>query len=358
MCMLNINRRIMKTLTTALLLTLTLHVFAQNGDLKRAIKHYHSQNFGLAEKEINQALNEPFSSDDEIAEAMYYFHLIHMKTYGSVDALRGHVHVTEKIAEAYSIYTSKAKAKVSEMEEGLIKLTHLLVEIADDQYKAKNYLEYFYTMDHIGLLLETSGEPTGDYIEKLAEDATRLGHQMRAIRYWYQMIAKDYKKEYAYKELLSMLYNLKKFDQVDDLLKKAKKDFPETYSFAEVEILRYVDKEMKFTALQLAKKVVAKDPNNLDVMYLYGLLNSHHNEHDEAFSSFIKVAHMKTDHFETNRELGKYYYRFSNEEGHLDLAMKYLEKAYSLQPEDSITRNLLHHVYLENGHEDKALSMN
>lgn len=340
------------------ILSLSAPAFAQNSDLKRAIKHYQSQNFGLAEKEINEALNESFESDQEVAEAMYYYYLIHMKIYGSASVLKENVHITEKIAESYTIYTSKDSLHTAEMEDGLIQLSHELVTVAEKQYVSKDYSGYFYTMDHIGLILETIGESTGDYIEKLAEDATRLGMQKRANSYWHQMIEKNYKSEFAYKELLSMLYNLKKYDQVDELLKQAKADFPSSLSFSEVEILRYVDRNMKYTALNLAKKVVASEPNNLDVMYLYGLLSAQHNEHDEALSSFIHVAHMKTDHFETNRELGKYYYRFSQEEGHMDLAMKYLEKAHSLQPEDSVTKDLLHHVYLESGFEGKAMSLN
>lgn len=348
----------MKTLTATLLILLSTSLIAQNLDLKQAIKHYHSQNFGKAEKEINQAIDASFTSEEEVAEAMYYYFLIHMQVHGTIETLKNHVAVTEKIAEAYTHYSKIEQEKTEEMEDGLLRLSHLLVDIAEEQYAAKDYNKYFYTMDHIGLLLETVGQPTGDYVEKLAEDASKLGHQLRAISYWHKLINKNYKKEFAYKELLSMLYNLKKYDQVDQLLQEAKNDFPDSYSFAEVEILRFVDRDMKYTALQLAKKVVSEEPNNLDVVYLYGLLHAKHNEHDEALSSFIKVAHMKTDHFETNRELGKHYYRFSNEEGHFELAIKYLEKAHSLRPQDNETKNLLHSVYLETGNDEKALSMN
>lgn len=349
----------MKNLTTALLVCLSINLAAQNNDLKRAIKHYHSQNFGLAQREINDALNESFSSDEEVATAMYYFYLIHIQLYNSVNSLQDEVHIVERISEAYTIYTGIEQTKAAEMKEGLYGLSHILVEIAQRQYSEKHYSQYFYTMDHISLILETLGETTGDLIEKLAEDATRLGDKLRATTYWHKLIAKNHKKEFAYKELLSMLYNLKKYNQeVDQLLLEAKSDFPNSHSFAEVEILRYVDKGMKYSALNLAKKVVAQDPTNLDVVFLYGLLSAQHNEHDEALSSFIKVAHMKTDHFETNRELGKYYYRFSNQDGHYELAMKYLEKAHKLEPGDSETKDLLHAIYSETGNDDKVSRLN
>ncbi|MEO9484368.1 MAG: hypothetical protein ABJG47_13005 [Ekhidna sp.] len=348
----------MKTLVCALLIFCSFNLLSQNVDLKQAIKHYDSQNFGIAEKEINQALTQPFTSDEEVASAMYYYFLINMEIYGSTEALQNNVELTEKIAEAYTIYIQKEQTRKTEIAAGLVRLSHLLVDIAAKQYESEQHSEYFYTMDHIALLLETIGEDTGDFIEKLAEDATRLGRDLRAMSYWHQMIIKNHKKEFAYKELLAILYKLEKYDQVDQLLSDAKNDCPNSNRFAKIEIMRYTDKGMKYSALQLAKRVVTEEPNNLDVVYLYGLLSAQHNEHDEAFSSFVKVTRMNEDHFEANRELGKHYYRFSNQEGHLNLALKYFEKAYALEPKNTEVRDLLHSVYLETGNTAKALSLN
>lgn len=347
----------MKVFAYTLLILCSFSLFSQNTDLKRAISHYHSQNFGIAEKEINQALTQSFSSDEEVASAMYYYFLISMKLYNSKEALQPHIEITEKMAEAYTIYTQKEQDKEPEMADGLVSISHILMDIATEAYTKQQYSQYFYTMDHIALLLETLGEPTGEYIEKLAQDATRLNLDLRAISYWHQLISKNHKKEFAYKELLSILYELEKYDQVDKLLNDAKNDFPESTLFAEIEILRYSDKDMKYSALQLAKRVATKNPENVEVTYLYGLLSAQHNEHDEALTSFIKVLNIKEDHFEANRELGKHYYRFSNQDGHLDLALKYLEKAYALNPKDTETKGLLHDIYLDTGNIYKAVSL-
>ena len=348
-----------KPLLFACAVVFSFTLLSQNSDLKRAIKHFHSHNYGLAQKEINEALKQNFTSDEEIAKAMYYYFQINTKVYHSADLLRDHIDMSEKIAESYTVYLEKSSEATGkeEMRKGLINLSNLMVTIAEEHHTKKNYNAYFYTMDHINNVFETIGEPTGEFIEVLAENATRLGDQLRSVSYWHKMIEKGYKKEFAYKELLSMLYNLKKHDQVDALLKKAKTDFPQSLRFAEVEILRHMDNNMKYSALMLAKKVIEVEPQNADILFLHGLLSSQHNDHDEALESFIKVAHMKTDHFETNFELGKYYYRFNSKEGHLDLALKYLEKAYLLRPENQEAKALLYAVYIENGDEEKAMKM-
>lgn len=350
----------MKTLPLIVWLVLIPSILsAQNADLKKAIKHYQSNSFKSAEKAIDKAFEKPFISDEEEIEARYYHFLILSKVYGTEKKLKGNVAITQNLSDSYKVYLEKDDQKkyLKEIENGLFHLSNLLVEIAHDQYQEKQYDDYFFSMDHIGIILEAIGEPTGEYMEIMAENATKIGDRQRAITYWHKMIDRDFRSEFAYKELLSMLYNLKEYNEVDELLSKAKTDFPSSTRFAEVEILRYMDKGMKHSAFQLAKKVSIADPENVDVVFLYGLLSTEHNEHDEALASFIKVAHMQTDHFETNRELGRYYYRFNNQEGHMELALKYLEKAHSLNPDDKVTKELLYTVYLETGNDDKALGM-
>ncbi len=348
-----------KPLLFAYAIVFSFTLLSQNSDLKKAIKHYESHNYGLAQKEIGEALKQEFTSDEEIAKAMYYYFHINTKVYHSPEVLRDHIDMSEKIAESYTVYAEKSTQanSLEEMRKGLVNLSNIMVSIAEEHHKNKHYNAYFYTMDHINHVFETIGEPTGEFIEVLAENATRLGDQLRSVSYWHKLIEKGYKKEFAYKELLSMLYNLKKYEQVDALLLKAKEDFPKSLKFAEVEILRHMDNKMKYSALMLAKKVIETEPHNTDILFLHGLLSSQHNDHDEALQSFIKVAHMKTDHFETNFELGKYYYRFNNKEGHLDLALIYLEKAYLLRPDNQETKELLYAVYIETGDEEKAMKI-
>lgn len=350
----------MKKLTLTLaIITCAIGIDAQSTDLKQAIKHYNSKNYGLAEKEIDRAIKSSFSSTHEISTAMNYYFLIHTDIYSSKEALPNNLERLGKISDAYRI-CKKNDSEGLYMEaltQRINEIGAMLLQIADSHYREGRNTEYFFAMDYFTHFMEMIDVECGQHYVELSTTATALGFEQLAVKYWYKMIEAKYNTEYAYKELISMLYNLGKYDRVDGLLIKAKADFPESTSFSEVEILRFMDKDMKFSALQLAKKTVEKDPNNSDVTFLLGLLNTQHNEHDDALDSFLKVAHMKTDHFETHFELGKYFYRFSNKEGHLDLAKQYLEKAYSLKPQDSLTRTLLHDVYLESGDVQSAVSL-
>ena len=334
-----------------------INVQAQRTDLRQAIKHYNSKNYGLAEKEIDRAIKASFSSTQEISTAMNYYFLIYADVYCSKEALPNNLERLGKIADAYRICKKNDTEGLylEVLTQRVNEIGAMLLQIADTYYKKNNYTDYFFAMDYFSHFMELIDVQCGQHYAKLSKTATALGFEQLAVKYWYKMIDASYNKEYAYKELLSMLYNLKKYDRVDGLLSRAKVDFPASTSFTEVEVLRFMDKGMKFSALQVAKRTVEKDPNNSDVIFLLGLLNTQHNEHEEALDSFLKVAHMKTDHFETHFELGKYFYRFSNKEGHLDLAKKYLEKAYSLKPHDSLTRTYLHDVYIQSGDVQSAV---
>lgn len=337
----------------------TTLLYSQKISLKQAIKQYDSKNLSLAKKEIDRAIKTPFSSEEEISETMYYYFMINSDLYCSVESLANNLDMLPKITDAYEIckkhdrngnYTLEMTQKVQE-------ISSLLIKLADSKQNSGLFNDYFNTMDHFAILMKMIDVNCGPHYSQLAQTATNLGLDALSTKYWQKMIEENYNKKYAYRELIAMLYNLKQFEKVDQLLAEAKEIFPESTSFAEVEILRYVDKGMKFSALQLAKKVAELEPENADIIFLFGMLNTHHNEHEIALNSFLKVAHMQTDHFETHFELGKYYYKFYLMPGHLELAKEYLEKAYSLKPEDSNTLSMLQEVYIKLGDVKSASSL-
>lgn len=326
-----------------------LAIHGQKMALQRAIKLYQTNNLTKAEKEITVAIQPPFSSIDEWAKTLnYYFH-IKADLYGARDVLPSHLH------ELASMMTMYAKCKeidkelkyTPSMTTKAEAMAQVLIDMSDVEYKEKHYDSYLTIMDFYVMMLEKMEKHDGLHYAYIAKVNAQAGHENRAIYYWQKMIDIDYEADHAYKEMLTFLYGAHKYDEVDKLLGKAKEAHPESTLFMEIEILRLMDRELYFRAKTLAEETLQKDPNNLDVVFLLGLINHEFQDPEGAVDLFLKVAHHDDDHFETHLELGKYFWSTKEEEGHLNLAKHYLEKAENLNPSDSSMLRLLRRTYFE-----------
>lgn len=312
-----------------------------------------------AEKEIDKASKSSFSSNEEIAEAMYYFFLINADIYNSADALKGNEKKIAEMADAFKQCAKYDREKVylPILTERALGLENLLLEIANANFKSEDYSHYFKIMDYYILFGEMLDNNIGEVYIELAENAEKLELSQRSIIYWYKTIQSNYQKEEAYKELLHSLYGMKEYSQVDDFLKQAKQDFPNSKAFASVEIKRLIDKDLIFSALKIASEIIEKDSSNVEIIYLHGFLNSELNEHELALNSFLKAIDLDPEHFKSQFQIGLHYFKFANKEGHLNLAKSHLEKAYILNSADDMTRSLLHDVYVELGFVQEAIQL-
>ena len=335
----------MKKKTTSLicLVLLTFTLQAQKMSLHRAIKYYNAHDLIRAEKEITNAVQPPFSSKEEWAKATSSYIMIKTDLRGTTVALPDNLHEITNILSVYSqclkadengAYASIARKKINTIAQNLLELSY-------PEYNEKHFDAYLTIMDFYVLLTETLGETHGEQYAYIAKASTKAGHFTRAIYYWHKMININYMADHAYKEMLSLLYSMNNYDEVDNMLNEAKNAFPNSMLFAEVEILRLMDRDLMFKAKKLAEATVDKNPTDLNVVFLLGLINSKFKDHDEALESFLQVAHNNDEHYETHLELGKYFWTTRNEEGHLSLARHYLEKAELINPNDDAVLGLL-----------------
>ena len=332
---------------------------AQKTDLKQATKHYHAKNLGLAEKEIERAIATPFSSEEQLGEAMYYYFVIKADLYATKDNLAQNVDRLGKLGDAYRtcIKNDKEERFIHRLNERVEEISVLLEDLATTSYASSNYLEYFHVLDYRLAFLEMIDKENGREYQELATHAGMLGFNPLKVKYLKKMIQSSFNEKYAFKELLACLYDLEKYDEVDDLLEEAKEQFPNTDEFAAYEIKRLNDRNLRFSAIRLANEVLKRDPNNVEVNFLQGVLNSDQNVHEKALSSFQKVAKLDPSHYENQLELGKYFYKFSSQKGNLDSAKVHLEKAYTLNKDEEITKELLRDVYMKLGLVQEAVTL-
>lgn len=324
---------------------------AKQNDLKQAIKHYNAKNLGLAEKEIEDAIQTSFSSQAELGEAMFYYFSIKADLYCTKENLADNVDRLGKMGDAY-VTCSKNDPEnkfIPLLNTQVEAISVLLSDRATTSYASRNYLEYFHVLDYRLSFLEMIDRENGKEYQELAKHADMLGLTPLKIKYLKKMIKSDYHERYAYRELLASLYEIEKYSEVDVLLKEAKQAFPGVSDFAESEIKRLSDRELKFSALQLAKSTVESDPSNAPVTYLLGVLHASLNEHEEALSNFQKASKLDPTHFATQLELGKHFYKFGSQSGYLDSARIHLEKAHVLNQDAEIAKELLNDIYTELG---------
>lgn len=347
------NDRNMKKVLLLLIATgFTFLSFCQSSDLKQAIKHYEAKNLGLAEKEIEKAIQTQFTSKDALAKAMYFYFNIKADLYCTTDQMSTNMDRLPRLGEAYNtcIKNDTNDKYDSELNDRVANISAQLEDEATKAYTSNNFLEYFQVLDYRLSFMEMIDKENVREYEELAHHAAMLKLYPLQIKYLKKMIRSGYNEQYAFKKLLAGLHKLEKYEEVDEVLLEAKTKYPESDMFAVTEIKRLLDKDLKFSAMQMAKKVIAKDPVNAEVIFQLGIIYTSLGEHDRAVANFQEVAVLAPDHSENQLELGKYFYKFSSQnEGHLDSARAHLEKAFQLRPNENIAKELLDEVYLKLG---------
>lgn len=355
-----ITKRFIARSVFLVLALVSIDSYGQKQSLKQAIKYYDSKNLVQAEKEIDKASKSSFTSNEEVCKTMYYFFVINSEIYNSSQSLIGNEQKIEEMVDAFKLCKKHDAQEeyLPELNEKALAMEGILLEAAKSAYAKADHVNYFSMMDcytHFKAMLD---DDNGAVYLELAKNAKILKLYQRSVVYWYKAIQANHETEYAYGELLSTLYEMEDYSQVDNFLRQAKQDFPNSKAFAQVEIKRFIDKDLNFSALKLTSELIETDPSNVEILYLHGYLNSQLNEHEVALQSFLKAANIDSEHFKTQFELGLHYFKFANkDEGHTEKAKKYLEKAYMLNNRDEMTRSLLHDVYVELGLVQKAIQL-
>ncbi|MEO9868867.1 tetratricopeptide repeat protein [Ekhidna sp.] len=340
----------MKRFTFIIIAALSLtNCFSQNQDLKKAIKHFNAHNYGIAKEEINQAIKQPFESKEELTSAMYYYFMINTEFYSNRLRLSENVEVSEKIAESYEVYFKNTESvqHKKEMDQRLSALIENLIMLSDEQLQNNHPHAYFISRDHAAHLMAEIGKPTNEFYYDLILKSEELNFSNKSVQYCRKLIGNGYKEDFAYKLILEHLYAVEEFAEVDRILEEVNEKFKDNLSFSVIQIQRYIDRKMPHTALVLSDLALEAYPNDLQLLFLNGLLYAKENNHDKSLASFNKVLKMDKDHFGSNREVGRYYLRYSNKGDNSTQALKYLEKAQKINPNDKEATKLLEQAFLE-----------
>ncbi len=102
---------------------------------------------------------------------------------------------------------------------------------------------------------------------------------------------------------------------------------------------------------EILKKGIERYPDNVQLLFEYGLLLEKEGKQKEAIASMEKVIELQPDHVEALNYLG---YTWADNNVHLDKALEYINKAIVLKPDNGYILDSLAWVYFHTGELEKA----
>ncbi len=113
----------------------------------------------------------------------------------------------------------------------------------------------------------------------------------------------------------------------------------------------YINQDQLAIGHEILKKGVELYPDNVQLLFEYGLMLEQEEKQDEAIASMEKVVELQPDHVEALNYLG---YTWADNNTHLDKALEYIKKAITLKPDNGYILDSLGWVYFRMGELEKA----
>jgi tetratricopeptide (TPR) repeat protein len=113
----------------------------------------------------------------------------------------------------------------------------------------------------------------------------------------------------------------------------------------------YEDQGQITKSFEVLKKGMALYPENVQLLFEYGLLLEQEKKQEEAITSMEKVLTLQSDHVEALNFLG---YTWADKNVHLEKALEYIKKASAIKPDNGYILDSLGWVYFRMGDLEKA----
>lgn len=186
------------------------------------------------------------------------------------------------------------------------------------------------------------------------------------------------------KNVFLQLYNYsvqeKDYEKALEIVRKAKKAYPDDPDFSKYEIGLLIELDMVDDAMKEAKASIDNNPNNPELYFSYATLLEETGNPEEAEKQYKKALEIDPDHYNCNFNLGVLVFNRSqglikernalgykekdkiNEltekiNAQLEAALPIWEKLYNLDATDSTVLETLNYIYTNLGINDKAKKM-
>lgn len=358
---------------------------------------------GMARKDVERALGTPDKDRRRYAEyepgmRIDYDDNDKVKSFtkpadGEYETLADNALMTAYDAYQKCITLDEDKEYLNAVKMELLRMGNLTYNVAVGAYNEKAYNraeDYFMKTVKIKKIF---GELDTNSIYNAAIAATNGDDYDRAVELYKELIKYNYNNPQIYTSTGQILMNKQDTAQAEEILKLGRKRFPDDYNVLITLTNIYLTRGDVQQSIEMLNLALEKQPDNAELYYNVGVVYDQSSKDtmlndekraelfEEAVKNYKKAIELKKDYFDANYNLGALFFNngvqllsIANKlpldaveeyeklkkqaEMEFEKALPYLEKAYSLRPEDQNTLLALKELYTRTKQYEKLKEIN
>jgi tetratricopeptide (TPR) repeat protein len=365
-----------KILLSLVLVMSTASLFAQNQKVQSAILYNRHGELDKAKAAIDEAILNPKTS--ESAKTWYYRGEIYLSIFGSdqFSSLASDPLVTALESYSKSLVLDLKNDFSDDSRRKIGSAFNNIYNRGVERYSKKDFVNAL--ADFERLLVLTPGDTNLIFNAALASE--KLNDNARAVKYFNNLLAIDFKTAAIYQTLAQIMKEEKDTARAIEYLAAGRKAFPNEVGLVIDELNIYMIQNRQAEIVTNLNEAIKLDPENATLYYALGYAHDRQKNEELAALNYSKAIEKKPDYFEPYYNLGALYFNKTVEmlkeankipfnqpkkyeeamvkvKAAFEKAQPFLEKAHELNPADIDAMTSLQQLYVQTKQNEKALAM-
>lgn len=365
-----------KILLSLVLVMSTASLFAQNQKVQSAILYNRHGELDKAQAAIDEAILNPKTS--ESAKTWYYRGEIYLSIFGSdqFSSLASDPLVTALESYSKSLVLDLKNDFSDDSRRKIGSAFNNIYNRGVERYSKKDFVNAL--ADFERLLVLTPGDTNLIFNAALASE--KLNDNARAVKYFDNLLAIDFKTAAIYQTLAQIMKEEKDTARAIEYLAAGRKAFPNEVGLVIDELNIYMIQNRQAEIVTNLNEAIKLDPENATLYYALGYAHDRQKNEELAALNYSKAIEKKPDYFEPYYNLGALYFNKTVEmlkeankipfnqpkkyeeamvkvKAAFEKAQPFLEKAHELNPADIDAMTSLQQLYVQTKQNEKALAM-
>jgi tetratricopeptide (TPR) repeat protein len=365
-----------KILLSLVLVMSTASLFAQNQKVQSAILYNRHGELDKAQAAIDEAILNPKTS--ESAKTWYYRGEIYLSIFGSdqFSSLASDPLVTALESYSKSLVLDLKNDFSDDSRRKIGSAFNNIYNRGVERYSKKDFVNAL--ADFERLLVLTPGDTNLIFNAALASE--KLNDNARAVKYFNNLLAIEFKTAAIYQTLAQIMKEEKDTARAIEYLAAGRKAFPNEVGLVIDELNIYMIQNRQAEIVTNLNEAIKLDPENATLYYALGYAHDRQKNEELAALNYSKAIEKKPDYFEPYYNLGALYFNKTVEmlkeankipfnqpkkyeeamvkvKAAFEKAQPFLEKAHELNPADIDAMTSLQQLYVQTKQNEKALAM-
>lgn len=365
-----------KILLSLVLVMSTASLFAQNQKVQSAILYNRHGELDKAQAAIDEAILNPKTS--ESAKTWYYRGEVYLSIFGSEQyaSLASDPLVTALESYSKSLVLDLKNDFSDDSRRKIGSAFNTIYNRGVERYSKKDFVNAL--ADFERLLVLTPGDTNLIFNAALASE--KLNDNAKAVKYFNNLLAIDFKTAAIYQTLAQIMKEEKDTARAIEYLAAGRKAFPNEVGLVIDELNIYMLQNRQAEIVANLNEAIKLAPENATLYYALGYAHDRQKNEELAALNYSKAIEKKPDYFEPYYNLGALYFNKTVEmlkeankipfnqpkkyeeamvkvKASFEKAQPFLEKAHELNPADIDAMNSLQQLYVQTKQNEKALAM-